>query len=59
MKQKIAKLLLVTMLAGVLSGCTLAKCDLCGDTGVCDTVTILGEKVNICNDCQDEISSIF
>ena len=60
MKKKITKLLLVTMLAGILAGCgTKTECDFCGEEKRCLTKTVWGEEVNYCKECEDELKDFF
>ena len=54
----VVMLLLVTVLS--LTACGSKKeCDICGEVKSGKTTEILGEKVFICNDCRDEMNSIF
>ncbi len=55
MKKKLTKVVVLasvlTMMAMNLVACA-SKCDLCGETGKCETLEIFGEKVKICEDCS-------
>lgn len=57
------KLLIITiMIASMLStmtGCAQkTKCDFCADEKYCDTQTMWGEEVHICNECQEQIEAL-
>ena len=60
MKKSIVKLMLVAMMAMVLGGCgSEAECDFCGEEKRCETRTVMGEEINCCNDCLDELKDMF
>lgn len=66
MKKRTSKLitLLCTLaiFAMCLGGCKKVECDICGETKKCQTKEVLGEKINVCDDCQaglDVIGSMF
>jgi hypothetical protein len=43
----------VLTLAFSLFGCAgKAVCSFCGETKKCETQTVLGEEINICDDCK-------
>lgn len=50
------KRVLIVMTCALMAACSLVgckkTCDLCGEKGSCETMEILGEKVNICDDCM-------
>lgn len=56
------KLTKVVILVGIMSMmlCACGKkveCDFCGEVKSCTTKSILGEKINVCDDCMDEFKS--
>lgn len=60
MKKKILMVMLAVMTMSALTGCgKKVKCDLCGEMKNCTTKEILGQEINYCSDCEDEIASMF
>lgn len=59
MKRAIALALCLAATMMTLAGCGKHTCDLCGDKASCKKYEILGQKVYICNNCQDELSSWY
>lgn len=59
MKRFVVLLLALTMIAALAAcGGRTAECDFCGETKRCKSVEIMGEKVNLCSDCQDLLDSL-
>lgn len=62
MRKKLSKVLAVASLTAVLmmtlTGCGKVECDLCGETAKCKSYELLGEKINVCGDCQAELDAI-
>ena len=59
MKRIVLLVLAFLMTLSVLTGCTFHMCDLCGDRGICDKKTLLGQEFYICRDCQKTIDDLF
>ena len=60
MKKTIAILKVSIMLMMVLTGCgKKAECYFCGEEKRCNTKTIMGEKLDYCKDCEEEIEDFF
>lgn len=61
MKKKLAKsLMLIGVLAMMTFGfvaCSTTTCDICGEDKSCDTYDVLGEEINVCGDCENEIEN--
>ena len=55
-KKIIATLLVVLSFATLLAGCT--KCDICEEVAKCKSKKIMGEKIWICDDCQDKLDAL-
>lgn len=59
-KQNVKKIIVGTMVVislASMAGCKKkAVCDFCDEKKPCTTKEVLGEKVNICDDCMDEIT---
>ena len=59
MRKKLSKVLAVASLTVVLAigltGCQKVECDLCGEKASCKSYELLGEKVNVCGDCQKDL----
>ncbi|MBP3314011.1 MAG: hypothetical protein J6K84_05100 [Oscillospiraceae bacterium] len=56
--KKIIALVLVIVTVFALTACTIGECDICGETGICKTKKVFGEKVQICNDCAEDLESV-
>ena len=51
----VAAALVIVALSAV--GCKkTAKCFYCGDEKKCEEYEVLGEKINVCGDCEDKYS---
>ena len=61
MKKRISILLMLSMLSMTLTACGKFTCDLCGEekSGKSYESTVLGEEVVICDDCYQELQSLF
>ncbi|MBQ9119539.1 MAG: hypothetical protein IJY09_05725 [Lachnospiraceae bacterium] len=62
MKKRIAKLtaltgLLVMVAMGTI-GCKKVECDICGEKARCSTEKVLGQEINICKDCEEDLEDI-
>lgn len=59
-KQNVKKLIVGVMLVALLlsmTGCgKKVVCDFCDEKKSCTTKEVLGEKVNICDDCMTELT---
>ncbi len=56
--KKLVALVLVVITVFALTACTIGECDICGETGICKTEKVFGEKVKLCNDCADDLKSV-
>ncbi len=57
--KRLVVLLLALCMVFTLAACgNKTKCDICGETKVCKTVEILGEKGNICRDCEKQLNDL-
>ncbi|MBQ2061687.1 MAG: hypothetical protein II458_03330 [Oscillospiraceae bacterium] len=63
MKKRLAALIVfLAMTLTLLVGCsTLHRCDICGQTKLCEKKEVLGRTFYICDDCDitDNISNFF
>lgn len=64
MKKKLVRAIafagMMTMVALSAVGCSKkVECDFCGELKNCKTKTVWGEEVHYCNDCKNEIDSLF
>ncbi len=59
MKKIITLALATIMILSVLTGCAFKECSLCGEKKKCETTKVLGQEVNVCQDCIDGISNFF
>ena len=57
MKRVVVLLLALAMIFS-LAACGNKTCDVCGESKKCDTIEVLGEKMNICDDCMDQINEL-
>ena len=51
--KKILVAVLVLAMTLTLAACGKVECDLCGEMKTCKTTSVLGEEINVCNDCID------
>ncbi|BDF32902.1 hypothetical protein CE91St62_09680 [Lachnospiraceae bacterium] len=60
MKRNIKKIIVGTSLAAVfLAGCQKkVECDICGKKAVCQTKTVLGKEMELCDKCVTDIEKI-
>ncbi len=62
MKKRISKLavvvLTVIMMAMSLAGCKKVECDGCGEKKSCTKYEILGEELNFCKDCKEDLEAL-
>ena len=58
MKRVVVLLLALAMIFALAACGGKTTCDVCGESKKCDTIEVLGEKMNICKDCQEEINSL-
>ena len=58
MKRVVVLLLALAMILALAACGGKTKCDVCGETKDCDTIEVLGEKMNICKDCQEDINAL-
>ena len=60
MKRLICVFLLVVMLASLLTACGKFECDFCGEekTGKKYERELLGQEVDICKDCYEELEEL-
>ena len=57
--KRIVALLLAVLMVFTLAACAgKTTCDICGEKKKCDTIEVLGQKVKICKDCQNEIADL-
>ncbi len=60
MKKKIARVVTVMslsiMLVFGLTGCGKVQCDFCMENKKCSKVEFLGEKLNMCKDCEEDLN---
>lgn len=57
-KKIIATLLVVLSFATLLVGCSKkTECDGCGEVKKCKSKKVMGEKIWICDDCQDALDA--
>lgn len=60
MKKRVVGAVLITILCiGVLAGCGRKVCSFCGQKKYTKSKTVLGAKVDICNDCLDTFEAIL
>lgn len=56
--KKIIRVAAIVSLASLImvgfASCKRTKCEMCGVTAFCKEKEILGQKVYICSDCEDE-----
>ena len=58
-KKIIATLLVVLSFATLLVGCSKkTECDICEEVKKCNSKKIMGEKIWICDDCQDKLDAL-
>lgn len=58
-KKMIVAMVLLGALLFTLTGCgQRAVCDFCGEEKKCETRTMLGEEINVCEDCLDELEGL-
>lgn len=58
-KKAVFVLLTFLLLMATLAGCgRKAVCDFCSEEKKCETRTMLGEEINICEDCASELESL-
>lgn len=58
-KKIIATLLVVLSFATLLAGCSKkTECDICEEVKKCNSKKIMGEKIWICDDCQDKLDDL-
>ncbi len=58
MKRLITLLLALCMIFALAACGGKTKCDICGETKSCKTIEVLGEKANICSDCEDQLTEL-
>lgn len=58
MKKLMAILMVSLVCVGMLAGCKRGKCDLCGEDGRLHDAKIMGESIEICTDCKEEIEEL-
>lgn len=62
MKKRLTKVLVLTgllvLMTTGLTGCGKKVCDICGEEARCKTEEVLGEEVNICKDCQEDLEDL-
>ncbi len=58
MKRLVTLLLALCMIFALAACGGKTKCDICGETKSCTSVEVLGEKVNICSDCEGQLTDL-
>lgn len=58
MKRFVVLLLALCMIFTLAACGSKAKCDICGETKTCKTEEVLGEKINICRDCEKQLNDL-
>ena len=58
MKRVVVLLLALAMIVGLAACGGKTTCDVCGESKKCKTIEVLGEKMNICDDCMDQINEL-
>lgn len=58
MKKALVILLAVCLVLGLAACAAKVECDFCGEKKVCSTKEFLGQKVNICKDCQKDLKEL-
>lgn len=60
MKKALVMMLAVLCLVLTLVGCggKTAVCDFCNEEKVCTETEVLGQKLNICDDCKGQIEDL-
>lgn len=62
MKKRITKVLVLmsvmVLMATGLTGCGKKECDICGEEARCKTEEVLGEEINICKDCEEDLEDL-
>ncbi len=56
--KRLVTLLLALCMIFALAACGGTKCDICGETKSCKSIEVLGEKVNICSDCESDLTDL-
>lgn len=57
---KLTAILSLTVVTAIgVTGCgKKVECDICGETKKCKTEEVLGQKINICSDCESDIKDL-
>lgn len=58
MKRLVTLLLALCMIFALAACGGKTKCDICGETKSCKSIEVLGEKVNICSDCESDLTDL-
>ncbi len=58
MKRVVVLLLALSMLFALAACSGKTTCDICGETKSCETIDVMGEKMNICSDCKQDAMDI-
>lgn len=58
MKRVIALLLVLSVIFALAACSAPTTCDICGETKSCKTIEVLGQKMNICGDCEKEMNDL-
>ena len=55
-KKMIVVFALIAALLSTLAGCgQKVECDFCGEEKKCETSSLFGDEINVCEDCLDEL----
>ena len=52
--KKIAFLAAMLLMTGLLAGCSVGECEICGETGILEDIEVLGMTFEACGDCRGE-----
>ncbi len=58
MKRFVVLMLALVMILSLAACGGKTKCDICGETKSCKSIEVLGEKINICDDCQSQMEDL-
>lgn len=58
MKRVVVLLLALSMIFALAACGGKVECDICHETKSCKSIELLGQKINICNDCQSQMEGL-